>query len=317
MAGGRKPQQVHDRAFGDEVIAIACVALAIFFFLAFSSYQTNDPAVNRMGLIGYVLAELVRPMLGQLSYALPVALTYGAALLLQLLPFPAPIIQSVAFLVLTLSIAACLALESPGAEVAAAGGWMGGFLAELLRKGLNRLGAYVVLVPVLLVSFMVMLRISIRDSVDVVGRGLSSFVSRLRERWRRDPSAVESESWGREDEEEPPVVKPRSVKKEAVNKKAMIAAAEAASSEEEEEENLPPIIISRPPPPPTASRMCCRRSRCSIRLCVWRSRWTKRRCMPARASLRVSSPTSASKEKWWLCVPVLSSRPTNLSLRPA
>jgi S-DNA-T family DNA segregation ATPase FtsK/SpoIIIE len=254
MAGGRKPQQVHDRAFGDEVIAIACVALAIFFFLAFSSYQTNDPAVNRMGLIGYVLAELVRPMLGQLSYALPVALTYGAALLLQLLPFPAPIIQSVAFLVLTLSIAACLALESPGAEVAAAGGWMGGFLAELLRKGLNRLGAYVVLVPVLLVSFMVMLRISIRDSVDVVGRGLSSFVSRLRERWRRDPSAVESESWGREDEEEPPVVKPRSVKKEAVNKKAMIAAAEAASSEEEEEENLPPIIISRPPPPPTASR---------------------------------------------------------------
>jgi hypothetical protein len=60
----------------------------------------NDPHANQMGLIGHVLADIARPMLGQVSYALPIAFLYGAMILLRVLPFPAPFTQSAAFFVL-------------------------------------------------------------------------------------------------------------------------------------------------------------------------------------------------------------------------
>ena len=109
MAGGRKPQP-QERAFGDEVIAIACTALAVFFILAFYSYRADNGQANQMGLAGYVLADMIRPMLGRMCYALPAALLYTAAVLLRILPFPAPFSQSIAFFIFTFSAAAFLAL---------------------------------------------------------------------------------------------------------------------------------------------------------------------------------------------------------------
>src|SRR5262245_33950337 len=143
MAVGRKPQpQAQERAFGDEVIAIACAALAVFFALAFYSYRATDDHANQMGLVGYVLADLLRPMFGRMCYALPGALLYTAAILLRLLPFPAPFTQSAAFCLFTFSSAAFLALgNNVHGDVAEAGGWVGGFLAANLRAGLNRLGS--------------------------------------------------------------------------------------------------------------------------------------------------------------------------------
>ncbi len=254
MAVGRKPQQVQERAFGDEVIAIACIALAVFFFLAFSSYRTESPSANQMGLIGHVLADLVRPMLGQLSYALPIAFLYGAAILLRILPFPAPITQSLAFFILILSSAACVALESSNKQaVADAGGWVGGFLAVQLQTGLNRLGAYVVLAPLLLVSFMVMVRISLRGAIETVWTGLATLTSYLSEKLRHDQSEASQASWGRIDGEESLAARARPPKKEGMSKKVVVPTS-MNNEEEDEEPTLPPIIISRPTPPPTPGR---------------------------------------------------------------
>ncbi len=256
MAGGRKPQQSQERAFGDEVIAIACAALALFFFLAFSSYYINDPHANQMGLIGHVLSDIARPMLGEVSYALPVAFLYGAMVLLRILPFPAPLTQSAAFFIFTLACAACVALEHPESqEVADAGGWVGGFLAFQLQTGLNRLGSYVVLVPVLLVSLMMMLRISLRWAAESVLGALSTFLVGAWKFLHRTPGASPEPSSQLTAEEEPILGKARPAKKDSPAKKVFtLASLPADPDEEEEEPTLPPIIISRPAPPPAPTK---------------------------------------------------------------
>ena len=255
MAVGRKPQ-LQERAFGDEVIAIACAALAIFFILAFYSYRADGDQVNHMGLLGHVVADIIRPLLGRMCYALPGALLYAAAILLRLLPFPAPFSQSVAFFVFTLSSAAFLALGSGESHaVTEAGGWGGGFLAAHLRAGLNRPGAYVILVPVILVSFMSVTRISLRWTAEVCVNSVTELFLRMWEKLQGMPGFLPKFSWRRtvEVESEPTLVKPRTQKKESVVKKAP-APLSLLEEEDDEEASLPPIIISRPIPPPISTK---------------------------------------------------------------
>ncbi|HKA53487.1 MAG TPA: DNA translocase FtsK 4TM domain-containing protein, partial [Candidatus Binatia bacterium] len=109
MAVGRKPQP-QERAFGDEVIGVAYAALAVFLILAFSSYRPGDAQPNQMGLVGHVVADFVCPMLGKACYLLPAALLYGTAVLLHLLPCPAPFSQMLSFLFFTPAVATFLAL---------------------------------------------------------------------------------------------------------------------------------------------------------------------------------------------------------------
>lgn len=257
MAVGRKPQpRVQERAFGDEVIAIACIALSVFFILAFYSYRANDDNANQMGLIGYVLADILRPMFGRMCYALPGALLYAAATLLRLLPFPAPFAQSAAFCLFTFSSAAFLALGHDGSRsVTDAGGWVGGFLAANLQAGLNRPGAYVALAPVVLVSFMVMTRISLRWTTELFLNSVTELGSRTWEKLQSLPGFLPRFSWRRvvEVESEPSAEKSRAQKKDSATKKPP-AALSLPAWEEVEEESLPPIIISRPTPPPTPAK---------------------------------------------------------------
>ncbi|MBI3303930.1 MAG: DNA translocase FtsK 4TM domain-containing protein [Deltaproteobacteria bacterium] len=252
MVVGRKSQS-QERAFGDEVIGVASAALAVFLILAFHSYRAGAAPANQMGLAGYVLADLLCPMLGRACYVLPGALLYGTAVLFHVLPCPAPVSQALSFLVFTLSATAFLALWYEGRAVAEAGGWIGGFLAVHLRAGLNRLGAYVTLAPLLLVSFMGMTRLSLRwAGVEISTRiaalltrcwvalsGLSGRLPRLL--WRRTSAASE-----------PFPSKPRVPRKEGVAKKTPAQA--PPRDEEDEEEALPPIIISRPTPPAASAK---------------------------------------------------------------
>lgn len=253
MAAGRKPQP-QERAFGDEVIGVASAALAVFLILAFYSYRPGDAQPNLMGLVGHVVADLVCPMLGRVCYLLPGALLYGTAVLLHLLPLPAPFSQTLSFLFFTLASATFLALwcEGPHVHVVDAGGWIGGFLALHLRAGLSRLGAYVALSPLLLVSFMGVTRFSLRWAGEGVAHGLTALLTRcwaalqglvrfLSSLFRRRPAEPESL----------PIKSPGS-RKESAAKKA--PGQPITQDDEEEEEKLPPIIISRPAPPMTRGK---------------------------------------------------------------
>lgn len=254
MAGGRKAQP-QERAFGDEVLAIACAALAIFFILAFSSYQADEHHANQMGLIGHVLADVFRPMFGRMCYMLPGGLLYGAAILLRVLSFPAPVTQSVACLVFSFASAAFFALGSEDTrEVAEAGGWVGGFLAVHLRAGLNRLGAYVLLTPVILVSAMVMTRISLSWVAEVCSTRLTELFTQWWGKLQSMPGILPHWSWKKAEAPEPPSVKVRPQRKENPTRKVLSPSFPVIEEEEEVEESLPPIIISRPTPPPVLAK---------------------------------------------------------------
>src|SRR5262245_23290272 len=160
MAVGRKPRP-EEQPFGGEILGIAAIALAIFLTLAFSSYRPGNAENNQVGLIGHLLADLLCPAFGQACYLLPLVQVYLAGVLLRLWSCPAPLSQMVAGTVFLFASTAFLALWKEGASVAQAGGWIGGFLAFQLRTGLNRLGAYLFLLPVLAASFMCLTRLSL------------------------------------------------------------------------------------------------------------------------------------------------------------
>ncbi len=251
MAAGRKPQKrLQERAFGDEVIGVACAALAVFLILAFRSYHVGDAQANQMGAVGQVVADLFCPMLGQACYLLPGALLYATAALLHVLPFPAPFSQFVSFLFFTVATATFLALwhEESQVHVVKAGGWIGGFVAFHLRAGLNRLGAYVALSPLLLVSFMGITRLSLRWVGEGVIVGLTSVVSRCRAAFQSTARLFPFESWEPELESEPRPIRTGAPRKGSGTKKP--SAQFSVRDDEEEDEKLPPIIISPPAPPP-------------------------------------------------------------------
>jgi S-DNA-T family DNA segregation ATPase FtsK/SpoIIIE len=246
MAVGRKHPQ--EQSFGGEVIGVACVALAAFLFLAFYSYHPGAPQGNAVGVVGYLLADVLCPALGRACYLLPVGLLSLAAPLLHLLRYPAPLSQLLSFAVFVLSSAAFLALWGEDRRpVSEAGGWIGGFLAFHLRTSLNRLGASLALSPLLISSFMGMTRLSLfgvslglLTGCAVVAQRLWAGLLRLwaflpRFSWRRTPFTS--------DDPEPLPAK-RSSRKESATKKASVLP--LLDEEEEEEESLPPIIISQP-----------------------------------------------------------------------
>lgn len=255
MAAGRKPQP-QERSFGGEVIGAASAALAVLLLLAFSSYRPGNAEANLAGVVGYVAADLLCPTLGKACYLIPAALLYGGGVLWHLLRCPALFSQTIAFIVLTFSAAAFFALWYEGQPVTEAGGWVGGFLAFHLRGWLNRLGAYVVLSPLLLGSLMGVTRISLRWVGVGITTGITALFSRLWASLRDLLGLLSQLSWRRTavSESEPEPLPPkRASRKESTAKKAP-EPAPLIDDEDEGESTLPPIIISRPTPPVEPAR---------------------------------------------------------------
>lgn len=256
MAVGRKPQP-EEQPFGGEVIGVANIALAIFLVLAFYSYRASDAGGNSVGLIGHLLADVLRPAFGQACYLLPLSLLYFAGVLLHQWHCPALVSQAFSFGIFLITSAALLALWGGRLPVIDAGGWVGGFLALHLRTGLNMIGAHLLLVPILLMSFMGMTRVSLSDTgagifaqsyalivrsyalIGYIGtavRWVEGFLPRLA--WER-PELPEPEP------ESVPLKRPN--RKEPAAKKI---APPVLLEDEDEDESFPPIIIAEPPPPP-------------------------------------------------------------------
>jgi DNA segregation ATPase FtsK/SpoIIIE, S-DNA-T family len=265
MGVGRKPQ-VQEQASGGEVLGIVTIAVAVFLTLAFYSYRSGNADQNQVGLIGHLLADLLCPAFGLACYLIPLGQFYFAGVLLRLWSCPAPLSQMFAGTVFLFSSAAFLALWGEGAPIVKAGGWIGGFLAFHLRTGLNRLGAYVFLVPVLVTSFRGVTRLSLHSSgAGVLIGSLSSLVwiwTTLRKLSSRLPRltlprlALPRLAWEQspvpEPESEPEFVRAkRPTRKESAMKKPPIFL-KPEEDDEETEASLPPIIISQPSPPPPA-----------------------------------------------------------------
>ncbi len=169
------------------------------------------------------------------------------ALISQLLSFGT-------FLVTT---AALLALWGGQRPVIEAGGWVGGFLALHLRTGLNMIGTHLLLVPVLLMSFMGMTRVTLSDTgVGIFAQSYALIIKSytlLRQlggvfKWFE--GLLPRLAWERPELPDPEleiVPTKRTSRKESVTKKSSPA---ILLEEEEEEASLPPIIITEPAPSP-------------------------------------------------------------------
>lgn len=251
MAAGKKPQ-LEEQPFGGEVIGVANVALAIFFILAFYSYRPGDANGNYVGLIGHLFADLLCPAFGYACYFIPLALLYFAGVLLHQWQCPALVSQSFAFTIFLITISALFALWGGKRPVIAAGGWIGGFLALHLRTGLNLIGAHLLLVPILLMSFMGMTRVSLSDTGAGIFANSYALLLRLRAMFAGVQEFLPRLAWERpelpEPELEPAPVK-RTSRKEATAKKPPVPLL-LDEDEEDEEISLPPIIITEPAPPP-------------------------------------------------------------------
>lgn len=173
-----------------EILGIVLAVGAVFLIFAFFSYEPDAPSSNQVGVIGYLFADLFCPALGQVCYVLPALLAYAAGMQFQLWQCPVPLAQSVSGLVFVLTSASLLALWYADQPIVQAGGWIGGFLATYLRQGLNQLGAYLVLLPILLVSFMGISRMSFSGAGTSLVAGLLPVAGRLGSQLLRLPGSI-------------------------------------------------------------------------------------------------------------------------------
>ena len=297
MSGVARHTQSGQRSLGYEVSGVVLIAVAIFLGLALLSYQPGRPQTNLVGVIGYLLADLLCSALGKMSYALPALAVYTAGLQFRLWRCTAVTSQAVSLGVFGLASTALLSLWDADRPAVYAGGWIGGWLAVSLRTGLNQLGAYLVLIPVLVVSLMGISRLSLhalggrllrggRFVSDWCGVGLRPLAAWLRTLattlWsglHRLPSIRFSRRQGHVAEAEAcPNLEPRFVASEAqartpppappVKKAASKQARKPAKQQTPpaEDQAPPPIIINRPSPPtaPKAGRSCPRPSPAAV-----------------------------------------------------
>ncbi len=262
MGAGRKPQ-VEEQSSGGEVLGIVTIAAAVFLTLAFYSYRSGNADHNQVGLIGHLLADLLCQAFGRACYLIPLGQLYFAGVLLRLWSCPAPLLQMCAGTVFLFASAAFLALWEEGVPIVKAGGWIGGFCAFQLRTGLNRLGAYVFLVPVLLISSRSAIRFSLHSAgAGVVTGGKSSLMwawttsKKIASHLPRVtlprltlPRLAWEHSSMPEPEAEPEFVRAkRPTRKEPLAKKAPVFI--RPEEDDEPEVSRPPIIFSQPSPAP-------------------------------------------------------------------
>ena len=264
-----------ERSALGEGIGVLCVTLTIFLGLAFFSYQPDAADSNQVGRAGYLVAHVLCRAFGLTAYLFPVLLLYAMALRFRWLRCAAPFVQGVSFVVFTLAASAFLALWFDGRPVFQAGGWVGSFLALHLRQAGNLVGAYLLLSPVLLISFMGTTRLSLMKLgswLVAVGRVIGRFgwsrlrtlsgqaasrasgwLERIAARWRvqrTERQAPLSEPLFCEEDDaevytlkkEPP---PRPLPKKKTRQP--VPESEPPDTLDELEESKPPIIISRPP----------------------------------------------------------------------
>ncbi len=265
-----------ERSILGEGIGVLCVTLTVFLGLAFFSYQPDAADSNQVGRAGHVVAHVLCRAFGLTVYLFPAILLYAMALRFHWLRCTAPFIQGISFIVFTLAASAFLALWFAGQPVFQAGGWVGSFLALHLRQAGNLVGAYLLLSPVLLVSFMGITQLSLAKlgsglvaggreigrfgwsrlqtlSGQVVGQ-VSGWLEQVAMRWtawRTERQTPPSEPlFCEEDADAVYTLKKESSQPRPRPKKKTRQPAhesEPPAALDKPEESKPPIIISRPP----------------------------------------------------------------------
>jgi len=121
------------------------LALGSVLALSFVSYSPDVAAENYVGPVGFWLANKLVQCFGYAAYLLPFVLVCGALVLfIKSERFASPI-RLIGALAIQLEAAVALGLYRPEQPPEAAGGWMGGFIAVLMRESFGAVGSTVIL----------------------------------------------------------------------------------------------------------------------------------------------------------------------------
>jgi S-DNA-T family DNA segregation ATPase FtsK/SpoIIIE len=186
---GRRAQQRDSTPILSEVEGVVCLAFGAVLALSFASYVPDKPALNRIGPVGYWLASLLVQGFGYAAYLFPMLLVVGSFALFVhrgLTRLPVRIVGAVGAL---LEGAILLGLYRPKVPAALAGGWIGGFLATLMRDAFGLVGSTIVLATLGLLIWLMLTATPVSDMVaHVVAfalHGLRAFASAVGEGVRR------------------------------------------------------------------------------------------------------------------------------------
>ena len=136
----------------NEVAGVVTCAMALFVLVSFLSFHSGQSRSNLGGPVGYTLSNLLMQSFGLAVYVVPVMLLVLGIRLFRSRVEALSVPRALAALTLLLSLAVLLGLVLQQQEVTRAGGWLGGFIASLLRDACGTLGAYVIAAVALLLT---------------------------------------------------------------------------------------------------------------------------------------------------------------------
>ena len=162
----------------NEVAGVVTVAVALFAFASFLSFQLGDGKLG--GPVGYGLSSGLMQAFGLAVYLLPVLLAMLGARLFRAGLGELAVARVLATLTVLLSLSVLFGLLFQDSAVVRAGGWFGGFVASVLRDACGVLGAFVIGAAMLVLAGMFATGKSLRT-------GATSIAGSTREthaRWR-------------------------------------------------------------------------------------------------------------------------------------
>ncbi len=155
--GARRAHEQKTSKILYEVEAVVCSALGAVLALSFVSYAPETPKANRVGPVGYWVADVLVQAFGYAAYLFPAMLAIGAVALFRRrasgLLSPMRLLGAATLLLETAVLFALMAAGKPG-ELA--GGWVGGFLATVLAGWLGTEGSGVIVAACVLLTWTLM-----------------------------------------------------------------------------------------------------------------------------------------------------------------
>jgi S-DNA-T family DNA segregation ATPase FtsK/SpoIIIE len=182
LAGRKATKKREPSHVLNEVEAIVLLAVGSVLALSFASYSDNSPDGNYVGPVGHWLSDKLVQCFGYAAYLIPIVLVTGAiALFVKRERFASPF-RLIGALTIQLEAAVLLGLYRPEHAPEAAGGWLGGFIAVLMRESLGLVGSSVILAALGALTWLMLTGTPLGVVVQRVGAGLPGLLETIVER---------------------------------------------------------------------------------------------------------------------------------------
>src|SRR5215471_5651247 len=182
----------------NEVLRIILVVIGLLILLSLFGYHSTDPSIdvatgsdqhNWIGIVGAIIASVLFQFLGLAAFLLPVIVGLGGWFILKSHGLRIPLLKAICFLVLMCSVTALFyqLISGSGLDYLqnvrdhSAGGLLGIFLFNFVKKGVQTTGALIIWGALFVVSLMAVLELSLEESVRRL-RGEEGFLSWIRRR---------------------------------------------------------------------------------------------------------------------------------------